>query len=93
MPQADLDAALEPVGVLLGVFTTDAGLERRHMIRQSYASHWRSRRKGTEGVRIKFVMGRPRKRYEKAIQLEMEGEFLDALFKWRNNALTNCSIQ
>ncbi|OXG27857.1 hypothetical protein C367_02537 [Cryptococcus neoformans Ze90-1] len=72
MPQADLDAALEPVGVLIGVFTTDAGLERRHMIRQSYASHWRSRREGTEGMRIKFVMGRPRKRYEKAIQLEME---------------------
>lgn len=81
MPQADLDAALEPVGVLIGVFTTDAGLERRHMIRQSYASHWRSRREGTEGMRIKFVMGRPRKRYEKAIQLEMEGESLDAPFK------------
>ncbi|KIY32445.1 hypothetical protein I305_05013 [Cryptococcus gattii E566] len=72
MPQADLDAALEPVSMLIGVFTTDAGLERRHMIRQSYASHWRSRREGTEGVRIKFVMGKPRKRYEKAIQLEME---------------------
>ncbi|ADV24329.1 conserved hypothetical protein [Cryptococcus gattii WM276] len=72
MPQADLDAALEPVSMLIGVFTTDAGVERRHMIRQSYASHWRSRREGTEGVRIKFVMGKPRKRYEKAIQLEME---------------------
>lgn len=93
MPQADLDAALEPVGVLIGVFTTDAGLERRHMIRQSYASHWRSRREGTEGMRIKFVMGRPRKRYEKAIQLEMEGESPDAPFKRRNDALTDCSIQ
>jgi hypothetical protein len=43
------------------------------MIRQSYASHWRSRRPGTEGVQVKFVLGRPRKRYAKAVQLEMEG--------------------
>ncbi|WVF70198.1 hypothetical protein IAT40_004986 [Kwoniella sp. CBS 6097] len=68
----DLDQALEPVGVLIGVFTTDSGAERRHMIRQTYASHWRSRRDGTEGVRIRFVMGRPRKRFEQAVQLEME---------------------
>nr|XP_018265892.1 uncharacterized protein I303_02268 [Kwoniella dejecticola CBS 10117]OBR88050.1 hypothetical protein I303_02268 [Kwoniella dejecticola CBS 10117] len=67
-----LDESLNPVGVLIGVFTTDAGVERRHMIRQSYASHWRSRRDGTEGIRIRFVMGRPRKRFEKAVQLEME---------------------
>ncbi|WVR04298.1 hypothetical protein IAU60_001298 [Kwoniella sp. DSM 27419] len=74
-PETDimaLDEALEPVGVFIGVFTTDAGAERRHMIRQTYASHWRSRRPGTEGVRIRFVMGRPRKRFEAAIQLEME---------------------
>ncbi|OCF37721.1 hypothetical protein I316_00848 [Kwoniella heveanensis BCC8398] len=68
----ELDQALEPVGVLIGVFTTDSGAERRHMIRQTYASHWRSRRDGTEGVRVRFVMGRPRKRYEQAVQLEME---------------------
>ncbi|WVQ76649.1 hypothetical protein IAR50_006323 [Cryptococcus sp. DSM 104548] len=71
-PQDELDLLLAPVGVLLGVFTTDAGMERRQMIRQSYGSHWRSRREGTEGVRVRFVMGRPRKRYEKAVQLEME---------------------
>ncbi|WVW78866.1 hypothetical protein I302_100829 [Kwoniella bestiolae CBS 10118] len=69
---SNMDFDLNPVGVLIGVFTTDAGVERRHMIRQSYASHWRSRREGTEGVRIRFVMGRPRKRFEKAVQLEME---------------------
>ncbi|WWC87286.1 uncharacterized protein L201_002174 [Kwoniella dendrophila CBS 6074] len=72
MSTKDLDGSLNPVGVLIGVFTTDSGIERRHMIRQSYASHWRSRRDGTEGVRIRFVMGRPRKRFEKAVQLEME---------------------
>ncbi|WVN88896.1 uncharacterized protein L203_104111 [Cryptococcus depauperatus CBS 7841] len=71
-PQSELDAALSPVGVFIGIFTTDSGLERRQLIRQSYASHWRSRREGTEGVRVRFVMGRPRKRYEKAIQLEIE---------------------
>ena len=67
---------LEPVGILVGVFTTDEGVQRRHMIRQSYASHWRSRREGTEGVTVRFVMGRPRKKYAKAVQLEMEGEYL-----------------
>lgn len=66
---------LEPVGILVGVFTTDAGAERRHMIRQSYATHWRSRREGTEGVTVRFVMGRPRRRFAQAVQLEMEGEY------------------
>ncbi|ORY25363.1 hypothetical protein BCR39DRAFT_544488 [Naematelia encephala] len=68
---SDIDE-LEPVGVLVGVFTTDAGADRRHMIRQSYASHWRSRTEGTEGVRVRFVMGQPRAKYAKAIELEME---------------------
>ncbi|WRT65142.1 uncharacterized protein IL334_002084 [Kwoniella shivajii] len=72
MTVAELDETIDPVGILIGVFTTDVGLERRHMIRQSYASHWRSRKEGTEGVRIRFVMGRPRKRFEKAVRLEME---------------------
>lgn len=67
-------AQLEPVGILLGVFTIDSGVERRHMIRQSYGSHWRSRKEGTEGVRLRFVMGRPRAKYAKAVELEMEGE-------------------
>jgi hypothetical protein len=44
------------------------------MIRQSYASHWRSRRTGTEGVKVRFIMGRPRAKYAKAVQLEVEGE-------------------
>jgi len=64
---------LTPVGILIGVMTTDAGAHRRHMIRQSYASHWRSRRDGSEGVRIRFVMARPKRRFERAVQLEMEG--------------------
>ena len=67
---------LAPVGVFVGVFTMDSSLERRNMIRQSYASHWRSRKEGTEGVRVRFVMGRPRKKFVQAVQLEMEGAFL-----------------
>jgi hypothetical protein len=67
-------ARLDPVGILVGVFTTDSGVERRHMIRQSYASHWRSRKEGTEGVRVRFVMGKPRAKFAKAVELEMEGE-------------------
>lgn len=70
----ELDQALEPVGVYVGVFTTDAGIQRRMMIRQSYGSHWRSRTEGTEGVRVRFVMGKPRRKYERQIRLEMEGE-------------------
>lgn len=70
----ELDQALEPVGVYIGVFTTDAGLQRRMMIRQSYGSHWRSRTEGTEGVRVRFVMGKPRRKYERQVRLEMEGE-------------------
>lgn len=66
---------LPAVGVFVGVFTMDSAVERRHMIRQSYMSHWRSRRPGTEAVVVKFVMGMPTKRLEKAVQLEAEGQF------------------
>lgn len=33
---------------------------RRMMIRETYGSHRQSRRRGTEGVRLKFVMGLPK---------------------------------
>lgn len=69
---ASLEVA--PVGVFVGVFTTDEKVERRNMIRQSYGSHPRSRRLGTEGVKVMFIMGRPRHSYLKAVQLESEGE-------------------
>ena len=65
---------VEPVGVFLGVFSYDAAAERRELIRQSYMSHWRSRREGTEGVKVKFILGQPRGRYRRAVELEMEGE-------------------
>lgn len=68
---ASLEVA--PVGVFVGVFTTDEKVERRNMIRQSYGSHPRSRRLGTEAVKVMFIMGRPRHSYLKAVQLESEG--------------------
>jgi len=83
---------LEPVGILVGVFTTDESVQRRHMIRQSYSSHWRSRREGTEGVTVRFVMGRPRGKYVKAVQLEMEGEFcLQCLDQADLSSLQRCN--
>jgi hypothetical protein len=47
------------------------------MIRQSYGSHPRSRRSGTEAVKVMFIMGRPRRKYRKAVDLESEGASFD----------------
>ena len=71
--QSDL-SDLEPVGVFVGVFTFDAAVKRRNLIRMSYDSHPRSRTPNAEGVRLRFIMGRPSARYRKAIELEIEGE-------------------
>jgi hypothetical protein len=65
---------LAPVGVFLAVFTTDAAMERRNLIRRTYASHARSRVNGTESVTLRFVMGQPRQHYERLVKLEMESE-------------------
>ncbi len=73
-PEDDSVDDVAPVGVFLGIFTTDAGMDRRNMIRQTYGTHWRSRVNGTEGVRMRFVMGQPRAKYERLVKLEMEGE-------------------
>jgi hypothetical protein len=70
-PEVDL---LTPVGVFVGVFTMDEGRDRRMLIRQTYGIHPKSRVPGTEGVRIKFVMGQPRAGYERSVALEMESE-------------------
>ncbi|KAJ9104532.1 hypothetical protein QFC21_002028 [Naganishia friedmannii] len=70
--ESSLVDTLEPVGLFIGVFTTDEGRERRMMIRQTYGTHPKSRVPGTEGVRLRFVMGRPRARYERAVKLEMD---------------------
>lgn len=65
---------LEPTTVYIAVFTYDVGLDRRNLIRQSYASHPRSRTSGTEGVRLRFLLGRPRPQFKDMVEAEMEGE-------------------
>ncbi|KAI0348596.1 hypothetical protein BDW22DRAFT_107257 [Trametopsis cervina] len=79
-PPENLDS-LSPAGVFLGVFSMDSGFERRSLIRETYASHPRSRNgagegdggMGTSRTVIRFIMGKPRKDLERKVQLEMEG--------------------
>ncbi|KAJ7783757.1 glycosyltransferase family 31 protein [Mycena maculata] len=78
-PSADLDA-LPPAGVLVGVFSIDSGYERRSLVRSTWANHARSRNGagggddglGTSRTIVRFVMGEPRKDWERRIRLEME---------------------
>lgn len=73
---------LSPAGVFIGVFSMDTGIERRMLIRSTYASHPRSRNGagdgdggvGTSRTVVRFIMGKPRKDWERRIQLEMESE-------------------
>jgi hypothetical protein len=78
-PPSDLDA-LPPAGVLVGVFSIDSGYERRSLVRTTWANHARSRDGagagdgglGTSRTIVRFVMGEPRKDWERRIRLEME---------------------
>ncbi|KAF9535452.1 hypothetical protein CPB83DRAFT_13074 [Crepidotus variabilis] len=71
---------LPPVGVFAGVFTTDNAFERRQLIRTTWASHPRSREgagvgdngTGTSRTIVRFIMGQPRKDWERRVKLEME---------------------
>ncbi|KAJ3512058.1 hypothetical protein NLJ89_g3749 [Agrocybe chaxingu] len=71
---------LPPAGVLVGVFSIDSGFERRMLIRTTWASHPRSRDGagagddglGTSRTLVRFVMGQPRKDWERRVKLEME---------------------
>lgn len=78
-PPDDLDF-LPPAGVFLGVFSTDTSLERRMLIRTTWATHPRSRNgagtgddgRGTSRTVVRFILGQPRKGWERRIQTEME---------------------
>ncbi|CAL1695729.1 unnamed protein product [Somion occarium] len=71
---------LSPAGVFLGIFSIDTGIERRMSIRLTYASHARSREGagkgdgglGTSRTIIRFILGQPRKDWERRIQLEID---------------------
>ncbi|CAK5280525.1 unnamed protein product, partial [Mycena citricolor] len=78
-PPTNLDS-LPPAGILLGVFSIDSGYERRSLVRTTWAKHVRSRNGagdgdgglGTSRTIVRFVMGQPRKDFERRIRLEME---------------------
>ncbi|KAJ7630913.1 glycosyltransferase family 31 protein [Roridomyces roridus] len=79
LPAAELEV-LPPAGVLVGVFSIDSAYERRSLVRTTWANHVRSRNgagDGDDGLAtsrtiVRFVMGEPRKDWERRIQLEME---------------------
>lgn len=79
-PHDELDT-LPPVGLFVGVFSTDSSFERRALVRSTWASHPRSRDgagvgddgAGTSRTIVRFILGQPRKDWERRIQLEMEG--------------------
>ncbi|KAG6890376.1 hypothetical protein C0992_001966 [Termitomyces sp. T32_za158] len=78
-PPPDLDS-LSPAGIFVGVFSVDSSFERRMLVRTSWATHPRSRNGAGEGdggvgtsrTIVRFVMGQPRKDWERRIKLEME---------------------
>ncbi|KAG8882600.1 hypothetical protein FRB98_003576 [Tulasnella sp. 332] len=66
--------SLPPAGVFLGVFSMDAAVERRMLIRTTYASHVRSRGldAATDRTVLRFILGKPKREWERRIQLEMQ---------------------
>jgi hypothetical protein len=82
-PPDDLDT-LPPAGLFLAVFSMDSSLERRMLIRTTWAAHPRSRNgagegddgMGTSRTVVRFVLGQPRKGWERRIQSEMESKYI-----------------
>jgi hypothetical protein len=77
-PPPDFDS-LSPVGLFVGIFSMDSSFERRMLIRSTWASHPRSRNgagsgdqgRGTSRTILRFILGLPRKSWERRIELEM----------------------
>jgi len=77
---------LPPVGLFVGVFSTDSAFERRALVRSTWASHARSRNgagngddgNGTSRTVVRFILGQPRKDWERRIKLEMEGTSINS---------------
>jgi hypothetical protein len=82
-PPPDLDL-LPPAGVFVGVFSMDSAVERRMLIRTTYASHQKSRNGagagdgglGTSRTVVRFILGQPTREWDRRIKLEMEGAIL-----------------
>lgn len=62
--------SIEPTTVFLGVFTVDNSVDRRNVIRETYGSHPNSLKPGSEGVRLRFIMGRPSTEWADAVEAE-----------------------
>ena len=81
LPSEVLDLA-PSVGLFLGVFSIDSAIERRMLIRSTWASDPRSRNgagRGDNGVGtsrtiVRFIIGRPRNHWKHRVQLEAESE-------------------
>jgi hypothetical protein len=86
-PPPQLDD-IPPAGLFLGVFTTDSAVERRMLIRNTWASQERSRAgaadgdggNGTSRTIVRFVLGKPRRDWERRIELESESAFFCCLY-------------
>ena len=80
-PPPDFDS-LAPAGVFVGVFSMDTSVERRMLIRSTWAKHARSREgagEGDDGVAtsrtiVRFILGKPKKDWERRVKLEAESE-------------------
>ncbi|OSD03388.1 glycosyltransferase family 31 protein [Trametes coccinea BRFM310] len=78
-PPPDFDT-LAPAGVFIGVFSMDTAVERRMLVRSTWANHVRSREGagngdggiGTSRTVVRFILGQPRKDWERRVKLEME---------------------
>ncbi|PWN19940.1 hypothetical protein BCV69DRAFT_239364, partial [Microstroma glucosiphilum] len=77
--------SLAPVDVFVGVMTVDSHFERRSVIRSTYGAHTRPIDPVTglqsTNVQLKFILGRPSKKLERRIALEME-MFNDIVVLW-----------
>ncbi|KAJ3497877.1 hypothetical protein NMY22_g19656 [Coprinellus aureogranulatus] len=86
-PPSNLDD-LPPAGLFVGVFSIDSAFERRMLVRTTWASHPRSRDgavggdegRGTSRTVVRFILGLPRKDWERRVKLEMESMSRVSLF-------------
>lgn len=73
--------------MFVGVFSMDTSVERRMLIRSTWASHVRSREGagdgdggiGTSRTIVRFIIGQPRKDLERRIKLEIESAYMRLL--------------
>ena len=73
---------LPPAGVFVGVMSMDSAFERRQLIRSTWASHERSRGgasaehglNNTSRTVVRFILGQPRKDWERRIRLEHQSK-------------------